>query len=195
MIAACRCLIVLLALAVSSSLAHADKRYQRGPFTAAEAKPAPPWTLSKWIKGPQTSLKESRGQVVVIDFFQLWCPGCKRFSIPLMARWEKEFADEIKAGKLKLISIHTVFEGHSYQNNERLAKFVKEKNFQHPVAVDRHENGSRLPTTMIDYRTRGTPEISLIDKQGRIRFQKLGSFDPDWATTFVRELLNEAAEG
>lgn len=183
--------LMLIVGLVPVSLAQADARYQRGPFTADEAKPAPDWTISSWIRGPETSIKDLKGQVVVIDFFQLWCPGCKHFSIPLMSLWEKEFASEIKDGKLKLVSIHTVFEGHSYQTDERLAEFVKEKDMQHPVAVDRHENGSRLPTTMRDYRTRGTPEMSIIDKQGRIRFQKLGGFDVEWATKFVRELLSE----
>lgn len=175
--------------------ASADARYQRGPFSASEAKPAPEWTVSKWIRGPETTLAALKGQVVVIDFFQLWCPGCNQFSIPLMSHWEKEFAGEIKANKLKLISIHTVFEGHSYQTDERLEKFVAEKKMQHPVAVDFRANGSRLPKTMIEYNTRGTPEMAIIDKEGRIRFQKLGSFDPNWATGFIRQLLQEPATG
>lgn len=190
-----RSFVAVLLLVLAAASAQADARYQRGPFSAADAKPAPEWSISKWIRGPETSMKALRGQVVVIDFFQLWCPGCKRFSIPLMAFWEKEFAKEIADGKLKLVSIHTVFEGHTYQTNARLEKFVKEKNMQHPVAVDLHPEGRRLPKTMLDYKTRGTPEMSIIDKQGRIRFQKLGSFDVDWATAYVRELLNEAASG
>jgi len=190
-----RFILLLTLLAATTSVLRADTRYQRGPFTASQAKAAPEWTISKWIRGPQTTLEESRGQVVVIDFFQLWCPGCNHFSIPLMAHWEEEFANEIKDGKLKLISIHTVFEGHEYQNNTRLEKYVKEKKMRHPVAVDFRPPGSRLPQTMIDYDTRGTPEMSFIDKNGRIRFQKLGSFDVEWATGFIRDLLKETTQG
>ncbi len=188
-------LIAFVLLSLPFASANADSRYQRGPFSAAEAKPAPEWTISEWIRGPKTSIAELKGQVVVIDFFQLWCPGCKRFSIPLMSHWEKEFAREIAAGKLKLVSIHTVFEGHSYQSNDRLKAFVSEKKMEHPVGVDLQEKGQRLPRTMIDYRTRGTPEMSIIDKNGNIRFQKLGGFDVEWATGFVRDLLKEAATG
>lgn len=187
--------IVLTLLAASTATLWADTRYQRGPFTASQAKVAPEWTISKWIKGPETTLEDSRGQVVVIDFFQLWCPGCNRFSIPLMAHWEEEFSEEIRSGRLKLISIHTVFEGHEYQNNNRLKKFVEEKKMRHPVAVDFLPAGSRLPQTMIDYDTRGTPEMSFIDRNGRIRFQKLGSFDVEWATGFIRGLLEESVQG
>ena len=183
----------LLALTVQG--ASADARYQRGPFSAEEAKPAPEWVVSEWIRGPETSLADLKGQVVVIDFFQLWCPGCNRFSIPLMGEWEKIFAEEIAAEKLALISIHTVFEGHSYQTPERLKGYVEEKDMQHPVAVDNLTPGNRLPDSMILFDTRGTPEMAIIDKAGRIRFQKLGAFDPDWATGFIRELLAEGEAG
>ena len=191
----CRATIILALIIASTTSSHAQSHYQRGPFTAKEAHPAPEWTVSKWVRGPASTLKDSRGQVVVIDFFQLWCPGCKSFSIPLMGNWEKTFAKEIKQQKLKLISIHTVFEGHAYQTDERLLQFVEERQMRHPVAVDFLPTGSRLPKTMIDYQTRGTPEISIIDKNGRIRFQKIGSFDPEWATGFIRQLLLEDTEG
>lgn len=190
-----RFVIVLTLLAVSSVTVRADTRYQRGPFPAAEAPAAPEWTISKWIQGPETTLQGSQGQVVIIDFFQLWCPGCNQFSIPLMAYWEDTFSEEISSGKLKLISIHTVFEGHNYQSDSRLEKFVVEKKMRHPVAVDFLPAGSRLPKTMIDYKTRGTPEMSFIDKNGRIRFQKLGSFDVEWATGYIRQLLEEVTLG
>ena len=181
-------------LAVTAQSGSAENRYQRGPFTAAEAIQAPEWVVSEWIRGPETSLAALKGQVVVIDFFQLWCPGCNRFSIPLMSHWEKHFAAEIADEKLALISIHTVFEGHSHQTNERLRDYVAEKNMQHPVAVDNQTPENRLPDSMILYATRGTPEMAIIDKAGRIRFQKLGAFDPDWATAFIRELMAEAEE-
>lgn len=190
-----RVIIVVTLLAASSAIVQADARYQRGPFSATQAPAAPEWTISKWIQGPETTLEESQGQVVIIDFFQLWCPGCNQFSIPLMAYWEETFSKEIASGKLKLISIHTVFEGHTYQTDSRLEKFVVEKKMRHPVAVDFLPAGSRLPKTMIDYQTRGTPEMSFIDKKGRIRFQKLGSFDVEWATGYIRQLLEEATLG
>lgn len=130
----------------------------------------------------------------MIDFFPLWCPGCNRFSIPLMGEWEKSFAAEIAAEKLTLISVHTVFEVHTYQTPERLREHVAEKGMRHAVAVDNLSPRNRLPDSMIRYATRGTPEMAIIDKAGRIRFQKFGSFDPNWATRFIRELLAEADE-
>ncbi|VAX20356.1 hypothetical protein MNBD_NITROSPINAE02-982 [hydrothermal vent metagenome] len=163
-------------------------------YAAPAAQKAPEWDVTEWINGKGVSLKDLKGQVVIVEFFQLWCPGCNKFSIPLMKKWgETVFHKEIESGRLKLLSIHTVFEGHNYQTPERLRSFVKEKGIHHLVGIDRHVNGSRLPETMKKYQTRGTPEMAFIDKKGNLRFQMFGGFDSDAATKFLRELLEEPA--
>ena len=157
--------------------------------TASDLPPAPEWQISKWFNGDGTTLNELKGKVVIIEFFQLWCPGCNRFSIPLMEQWREKYADHIKAGKLVLISIHTVFEGHDVQNNQRLKSFLQEKGIHHLVGVDKQLPNSRLPETMKAYRTRGTPEMAILDQQGRIRFQHFGSFNPKRAEALLEQLL------
>lgn len=171
-----------------------------GELTPAEARPsrmkvprpAPEWIISEWINGPGTTLQALRGQVVVIDFFQLWCPGCNSFSILLMHHWEEVFADEIKAGRIKFVSIHTVFEGHDYQNPDKLKRFLKRKKINHLVGVDRHAPGQRVPRTMRLYGTMGTPEMAFIGPKGMVRFQEFGGFDVRPAEELLRQLLAEA---
>lgn len=157
----------------------------------ANGRTAPEWDISEWINGDGTTLAALKGKVVVIDFFQLWCPGCNSFSVPLMARWEQQFADEITAGNLVMLSIHTVFEGHDYQNPKKLRTYLKQKNIQHLVGIDRHVDGDEIPETMKRYRTRGTPEMAIIDKEGRIRFQQFGSFDPASGAQLINQPLAE----
>ena len=151
--------------------------------------PAPEWDIAEWVIGPPLKLSELRGQVVVIDFFQLWCPGCKSFTIPLMLEWEKQFADDIAEDRMKIVSIHTVFEGHRHQRIDRLRKFVKEWGFDHPVGHDRHEIHDHLPNTMILYGTRGTPEVAIVDKEGNIAYQRIGFFDPEEKAALIRKLM------
>ena len=98
-------------------------------------------------------------------------------------------AAEIAAEKMKIVSIHTVFEGHQHQTVERLRKFVAQTGFGHPVGHDRHDISDRLPNTMILYGTRGTPEMAIIDKEGRIAYQKIGMFDPEEKAALIRRLL------
>lgn len=149
---------------------------------------APEWVISEWINSNGLTLAGLHGKVVVIDFFQLWCPGCNKFSGPLMKKWNSKYRGR---KDIQLVGIHTVFEGHSQQTPERLRQYVKEKNITYPVGVDDHVSQQRLPETMIRYHTHGTPEMAMIDKKGKIRFQHFGTFDPDVAEKLINTLLNE----
>lgn len=175
--------IVILGLIIALLLHHPS---------AAALKKAPEWVISEWINGDGVILSDLKGKVVIVEFFQLWCPGCNSFSIPLMKKWTRTFKNQLAAGDLKILSIHTVFEGHDYQTPERLRSFVKEKGIHHLVGIDRHKKGERIPETMKRYRTRGTPEMAIIDKRGYIRFQKFGGFDPSRAERFIKQLLSES---
>jgi len=152
---------------------------------------APDLHIDEWINGEPVSLDQLKGKVVIIDFFQLWCPGCNAFSIPLLKHWEEEFAKDIKTGALVVLSVHTVFEGHDYQSPERLKEFIKRKKIRHLVGIDRHQPGHRVPETMRRFGTRGTPEMAFIDKSGLIRFQRFGSFQVEPAQDLLRRLLAE----
>ncbi len=178
---------ILLALAIIAFTAN----FTLAQTTAPDRIKAPDWTIEEWVVGPPTSLEKLRGKVIVIDFFQLWCPGCNSFSIPLMEHWEKKYAKQKAAGKIAFVSIHTVFEGHSYQNNKKLREFVKKKNMHHPVGVDARKEGARIPITMDRYNTYGTPEMAVIDKNGYIRFQKFGGFKPHPVEKLIEALIAE----
>ncbi len=175
-------LLISLALLLSSSMLHANSRK------------APEWDISEWINGQGVTLSQLGGKVVVVEFFQLWCPGCNNFSLPLMEHWEQKFSTEIASGRLAMLSIHTVFEGHDYQTTQRLREFLKEKNIQRLVGVDRHKGSSEIPETMRRYRTRGTPEMAIIDKYGNVRFQHFGGFKPELVEQFIQKLLDEPVQ-
>ncbi len=152
---------------------------------------APQWDISEWINGDAGNIDTLKGKVIVIDFFQLWCPGCNKFSGPLMKHWHQKFAADVDAGRLVLVKIHTVFEGHSHQTVTRLKRYVREKNITIPVGVDRHQPGQRIPETMRRYNTRGTPEMVVIDPDGMIRFQKFGYFEPGKVEPMIVEMFGK----
>ena len=149
---------------------------------------APEWVISEWINSEGLTLADLRGKVVIIDFFQLWCPGCNKFSGPLMNKWNNKYSGR---KDIQLVGIHTVFEGHSQQTPKRLRQYVKEKNITYPIGVDDHVSNQRTPETMIRFHTRGTPEMAIIDKKGKIRFQHFGSFNPDVIEGLIDTLLKE----
>ncbi len=177
-------LVVILVLA-ASSLASARPSPQPVP------RPAPAWDVSEWINSQKFELNDLKGQVVIIEFFQLWCPGCNAFSIPLIKKWHQRFAKEIENKRLKIVSIHTVFEGFDFQSPARLRKFLKRKDIRHPVGVDRPQAGTHVPRTMDRFGTSGTPEMAIVDKAGYIRFQEFGGFQIEPAERLIRRLLKE----
>ena len=158
----------------------------------AVGRPAPSWDILEWINGYGGNVDTLKGKVIIIDFFQLWCPGCNKFSGPLMNHWQQKFSNEMAMGQLVLVKIHTVFEGHNYQTVNKLKTYVKDKGITIPVGVDRHIGERRIPETMRRYKTRGTPEIVMIDRNGMVRFQRFGWFDPAAAESYLESLLGSS---
>lgn len=151
---------------------------------------APEIQASEWLGSEKISISDLKNQVVIIDFFQLWCPGCNSFTKPLLKHWHKKYAKQLQNKKMTIIGVHTVFEGHSIQTLDALKFYLKKNDITHPIANDLLVSG-HLPETMKKYRTRGTPEIAIIDKQGVIRFQEFGYFEPKVAEKLIDRLLKE----
>jgi len=150
---------------------------------------APDWKVSEWLNGNPGDLDDLRGQLVLIHFFQLWCPGCNDFSIPLFQHWEESFGAR---DDVTVLSIHTVFEGHDVQTPERLRSFIQEKGIRHPVGIDAYPApGSEVPITMDRFETGGTPHVAIVDKQGLLRFTHFGRFDPVPVEAFIERMLAE----
>jgi len=147
---------------------------------------APELAISEWVNKDPGFLGNMRGKVVVIDFFQMWCPGCNSFSIPLMFHLENKYKER---DDIVFLSVHTVFEGYEYQTPDDLKEFVGEKGIKHPVGIDDYQEDYTTPITMRRYQTGGTPCITIIDKNGYLRFKKLGGFDKVEAERLIDQLL------
>ena len=132
---------------------------------------APPLLAAQWLNTPQDiTLDALRGKVVVVEAFQMLCPGCVSHGIPQAQRIQAAFAS---AG-VAVLGMHTVFEHHAAMTPVSLAAFLHEYKVTFPVGVDRaHESG--MPETMRAYHMQGTPTLILIDMQGRLRQQWLGA--------------------
>lgn len=132
---------------------------------------APPLRAAQWLNTPQhITLDALRGKVVVVEAFQMLCPGCVSHGIPQAQRIQAAFAS---AG-VAVLGMHTVFEHHAAMTPVSLAAFLHEYKVTFPVGVDRaHESG--MPETMRAYHMQGTPTLILIDTRGRLRQQWIGA--------------------
>jgi peroxiredoxin len=133
----------------------------------------PAWSVSRWLntKTPMT-LDGLKGRVVVLEAFQMLCPGCVSHGLPLARRITEHFSSE----QVQVIGLHTVFEHHGVMTAAALEAFVHEYRWPFPIGID-EPNGTGLPKTMAAYEIQGTPSILLFDRQGRLRRHYLGQVD------------------
>lgn len=130
---------------------------------------APELDVSEWIGEPHP-LAALRGRVVLVETFQMLCPGCVTHGLPQAMRVKDGFPDVVVLG------LHTVFEHHDAMTPLALRAFLGEYRITFPVGVDRHDDDP-VPATMRRYGLQGTPSTLLIDRGGRLRLSAFGVMD------------------
>ncbi|MEM6589570.1 MAG: redoxin domain-containing protein [Pseudomonadota bacterium] len=132
--------------------------------------PLPDWTVSEWFNTPAPiSLRDLRGKVVVVEAFQMLCPGCVTHGLPLATKIYETFHPD----DIAVIGLHTVFEHHAAMTPVSLKAFLHEYRIRFPVGVDTPSDALR-PQTMAAYELEGTPSLLLIDREGHLAARYLG---------------------
>ena len=139
----------------------------------------------EWFNSEPLTPEDLRGRVVLVEFFQMLCPGCVNHGIPQAQRVHRL----VNAGQVAVIGIHSAFEHHDVMGPEALQVFLAEFGVTFPVAVDRP--GEVLPATMKRWRLEGTPTTMLVDRQGRVRQTWLGKLDDLVLGVWLGTLLTE----
>ena len=141
--------------------------------TQRDFPPAPELAISRWFNTDDTpTLAGLRGEVVVIEAFQMLCPGCVSHGLPQAQRVHQTFGDE-----LTVLGLHCVFEHHEAMTPVSLEAFLHEYRIGFPVGVDDYGSGVTTPITMARYQLRGTPSLVVVDRAGRIRVHSFGQAD------------------
>ena len=133
---------------------------------------APELETADWLNTDEPVLLGAlRGKVVLIEAFQMLCPGCVSHGLPQAMRVHRMFdRDEVA-----VIGLHTVFEHHGAQGSRvALAAFLHEYKIAFPVGIDAPSDSGDLPKTMARYGMKGTPTQILVDRRGRLRKHKFG---------------------
>lgn len=150
---------------------------------------APAWQVARWFNTPTPlSLDALRGKVIVLESFQMLCPGCVSHGLPQAARVRATFPED----RVAVIGLHTVFEHHEAMTPVALEAFLHEYRIGFPVGVDHPGEHGPLPRTMQAYGMRGTPTLTLIDREGRLRHQHFGQVSDLVLGAQIASLLNEA---
>jgi len=162
-----RKIIAAGSFAVATTGLISSKRTSAQDF-GIEGQEAPEISLDYWIDGDgknsEFSVRKARGKWVFLKFFQNWCPGCHSSGFPTL----KAFCDAFYGHpKVEIAAVQTVFEG--FKTNDQAAVRELQLRYDIPATMghDAGDQEARIPAlTMINYRTRGTPWLVLINPDG-----------------------------
>jgi len=134
--------------------------------------PAPALEIDYWIDkdGNSTSFKLSdhKDKWVFLKCFQSWCPGCHSHGLPAL----KKISDALKDNpKVVFAGIQTVFEGFTTNTVYKVRETQLQYDLQIPMGHDPGSPGIS-PSTMINYRTGGTPWMILINPQHHVVYNE-----------------------
>lgn len=83
---------------------------------------APNLILSNWVQGVPTNIDELKGNIIVVEVFQVNCPGCFLYGLPQAVSLYERFKDK----KVKVIGVATAFEDYDKNTLENLKLLVTE---------------------------------------------------------------------
>jgi hypothetical protein len=81
---------------------------------------APNLEVSTWVQGKPTNIDKERGNVVLVEVFQVNCPGCFLYSIPEVIDIYRRYRDK----GLTVLGLATAFEDFDKNNLDNLQKLV-----------------------------------------------------------------------
>src|ERR671923_1553744 len=81
---------------------------------------APNIEVSTWVQGKPTNIDKEKGNVVLIEVFQVNCPGCFLYGIPEAIEIYRKYGDS----GLKVLGLATAFEDFDKNNLQNLQMLV-----------------------------------------------------------------------
>lgn len=110
----------------------------------------------KTLEGEPVALDETRGKVVVLDFWATWCPPCRE-ELPSVEKLRQEFAGQVQ------------FFGVNDEDSGTVKDFLRKHAYELPVLMDGRRQVHR------QYGVSAIPTMLIIDRQGVIREHFVGS--------------------
>lgn len=166
-----------LLLTIILSLAALPQRSSAQPAPGILGTQAPSWSGVEWVQldgRNSLDVKDLRGKVIYLYYFQSWCPGCHSHGFPTLQLLIDRFAGD---PDVAFVAIQTTFEGFASNTSERAKEMAERYELDIPIGHDgdRH-TGSVL---MRRYQTGGTPWTVIIDRDGVVRFNQFFLEYPD----------------
>lgn len=135
---------------------------------------APEFTLED-LKGSKISLSDLSGKVVLLNVWATWCGPCKR-EIPDFIEAYEQYKD--KGLEIIGISVDRI-------SQSKVLQFTEKYKINYPVAI----TTSKLTKDYGPFPA--IPVTIIIDKNGKIRYRKIGQVDKRFVETWFTKLMEE----
>ena len=136
--------------------------------------------VANWINSPPLTMKELRGQVVLIDIWTYTCVNCIR-TLPFLKEWHAKYADK----GLVIVGVHSP-EFEFEKVTENVVRSAGEYGLGWPIAQDNDFHTWRA------YNNRYWPAKYLVDQHGIVQYRHFGEGAYDETEEQIRMLLEEA---
>ncbi|MBI3799509.1 MAG: redoxin domain-containing protein [Deltaproteobacteria bacterium] len=140
---------------------------------------APEITGQTWINTEPLHLADLKGKVVMVEFWTFGCYNCRNVQ-PYVKEWHRKYADQ----GLVVIGVHTP-ETDFERYVKNVEHYVREQQISYAVVTDNDF------ATWNRYGNRAWPTVYLIDKEGLIRYSRLGEGSYAQTEQQIQTLLAE----
>ena len=82
---------------------------------------APALAIAEWVQGQPVNFESLRGQVVLVEVFQVNCPGCFLYALPQAIALHQRYADQ----GLTVLGVATAFEDFGKNTTENLRRLLE----------------------------------------------------------------------
>lgn len=137
--------------------------------------------IDGWLQSDISSLEELRGKVVAVQFWTFGCSNCKATLPHMQALYEKYGGDDFE-----IVGVHAP-EFDYERDADRIAQAAADLGVTWPIALDTEKRTFRSWQTD----RRFWPRIYLIDRDGEIRYDKIGEGKYDVIDAAVGALIAE----
>jgi peroxiredoxin len=122
------------------------------------------------LDGSKVTLSDFRGQVVLLNFWAVWCSYCRAEFPVLQAFYERHQND-----RFVVLAINI------QESKELVSEYVGETGLTFPVLLD------RWGEVTARYRVRGLPTSFLVDREGRILEKHIGPVDESMLDEYLAQ--------
>ena len=141
---------------------------------------APDITNETWLNSAPLHLSDLKGKVVMVEFWTFGCYNCRNVE-PYVKQWHQKYADK----GLVIIGVHSP--EFSYEHDvAKVKQYLQDHDIRFPISIDNDFS------TWNRYGNRYWPAMYLIDKQGVVRYVRIGEGGYQETERLIESLLLES---